>query len=109
MAFLERDEYFDRVKRIVGDRTDEDSIKFIEDFTETYDTLTDRADGGAAEDWKRKYEENDRAWSERYKERFFNGKVSGYKRTAVEEIDEDGNYAENITIENLFEKKETEE
>lgn len=103
MAFLERDEFFEKVKDIVGDRTDETAISFIEDVTETYDTLTERADGGAAEEWKRKYEENDRIWSERYKERFFNGRPSAYKKTTVEEMDENGDFSETITIDKLFE------
>lgn len=103
MAFLERDEFFEKVKDIVGDRTDETAISFIEDVTETYDTLTERADGGAAEEWKRKYEENDRIWSERYKERFFNGRPASYKKTTVEEMDENGDFSETITIDKLFE------
>ena len=65
MAFLERDEYFDRIREVIGDRTDEAALQFLDDVTETYDTLTERAEGGGAEEWKRKYEENDKMWSER--------------------------------------------
>ena len=103
MAFLERDDYFERIKEIIGDRTDEAALTFMEDVTETYDTLTERAEGGEVEVWKRKYEENDKMWSERYKERFFNGKPLKYKRTETTEIDENGEYKENITIDELFE------
>ena len=102
MAFLERDDYFDRIKEIIGDRTDEAALSFMEDVTETYDTLTERAEGGEVEEWKRKYEANDKMWSERYKERFFNGKPPKYKRTETTEIDENGEYRENITIDELF-------
>lgn len=100
--FLERDNFFEKVKEIVGDRTDETAIAFIEDATETYDTLTDRAEGGEVEEWKRKYEQNDKMWSERYKERFFNGKPPKYKRTETTEIDDNGEYKQNITIDELF-------
>ena len=100
--FLERDEYFEKVKEIIGDRTDETAIQFIEDFTETYDSLTERAEGGEAEIWKQKLEENDKMWSERYKERFFNGKPPKYKRTETTEIDDNGDYKQNITIDELF-------
>ena len=100
--FLERDNFFEKIKEIVGDRTDETAIAFIEDATETYDTLTDRAEGGGVEEWKRKYEQNDKMWSERYKERFFNGKLPKYKRTETTEIDDNGEYKQNITIDELF-------
>lgn len=103
MAFLERDEYFDRIREVIGDRTDDAALQFLDDVTETYDTLTERAEGGEAEEWKRKYEENDKMWSERYKERFFNGRPAKYKRTETAEIDENGDYKENITIDELFE------
>ena len=100
--FLERDDYFEKVKEIIGDRTDETAINFIEDVTETYDALTERAAGGEVEIWKQKYEENDKMWSERYKERFFNGKPPKYKRTETTEIDDNGDYKQNITIDELF-------
>lgn len=100
--FLERDDYFEKIKEIIGDRTDETALQFIEDVTETYDALTERAEGGEAESWKQKFEENDKMWSERYKERFFNGKPPKYKRTETTEIDDNGDYKQNITIDELF-------
>lgn len=99
---LSRDEFFNRISEFVGERSDDSAISFIEDMSETFDDMEKRiADGGEA-DYKRQLEENDRAWRERYKERFFNGKSSGYRRVETTEIDDNGNMKENITIDELF-------
>lgn len=57
--------------REIRDRTGEsdEDLTFLENVTDTIQSLT------SAEDWKRKYEENDAAWRTRYKERFENAPV----------------------------------
>jgi hypothetical protein len=57
--------------RQIRERTGEsdDDLVFLENVTDTVQSLA------AAEDWKRKYEENDAAWRTRYKERFDNVNV----------------------------------
>ena len=39
MAVLTRDEFFDRVQKIVGTDTTDDSLTFIEDMTDTFNNL----------------------------------------------------------------------
>lgn len=69
---LSRDDYFKRINEIVGERTDEESIKFIEDMSDTYSDMEHHiTDSG--EDWEKKYHELDKAWREKYKNRFFTG------------------------------------
>lgn len=77
MAILKKEDYFDRLSKILGDDTSEEALKDMEDFTDTYNALSTKAEGDAAE-WKRKYEENDATWKKRYKARFFSsgGNVS---------------------------------
>lgn len=66
---LTKEQALEQIKGILGDKVTEDnSIKFIEDMTDTLADL-DKAD---AEDWKKKYEENDSAWRKKYTDRFFN-------------------------------------
>ena len=58
------------IKVRVGDSTDDETISFLEDVSDTLTDLEKRANGDG-EDWKTKYEENDKNWRERYTNRFF--------------------------------------
>lgn len=57
----------------IGDSTDDADLKLLEDVSDTMDDFEQRIkDSG---DWKTKYEENDKAWKEKYRDRFFNKDV----------------------------------
>lgn len=104
MAVLGREEYFNRVNRIIGDDTSDESLQFIEDMTETYDFLETKRNESDI-DWEKKYEENDKAWREKYRRRFFGSYRPGVDVEAEEEREKEIT-PENIKIENLFEKTE---
>ena len=70
MAILKKEDFFERLSKRIGDDTSDEGLKDMEDFTDTYNALSPKAEGDAAE-WKRKYEENDAMWKKRYKARFF--------------------------------------
>ena len=102
-----KDELMTSVKSIIGDRSDDDAIQFLEDFSDTVESFSD------AEEWRKRYEENDRCWRERYRARFFDGGPVEPPPTpgneppptpgkVVEHHDEGLEY----TYEQLFEKKE---
>ena len=84
MAVLTRDEFFDRVQRVAGTDTSDDTLTFIEDMTDTYNSLEERANGDG-NDWEQRYHELDESWKEKYKKRFFSGGAS----RVVEEVKED--------------------
>ena len=86
MAVLTRDEFFDRVQRVAGTDTSDDTLTFIEDMTDTYNSLEERATGDGA-DWEQRYHDLDEAWKEKYKKRFFSGGVSRLVETSV--VDEE--------------------
>jgi hypothetical protein len=94
MAVLSRDDYLNRLRTLIGDNTDDDSLSLIQDMTETYDTLQ-------GEDWHTKYVENDKEWRQKYRDAFFNGKPSAPESEEPEEPD-----SSQITIESLFNYKE---
>ena len=98
MSVLDRDTFLARVRDRIGEATDDDSISFLEDMTDTYESLS--ANGQV--DWKTKYEENDRQWRERYRNRFMD-KVEdikeGVEKDQKEETEEKAN---NLRIEDLF-------
>ena len=69
MGVKNKDEILEAIKTRVGDNTDDETISLLEDVSDTLTDLEKRASGG--EDWKTKYEENDKLWRERYTNRFF--------------------------------------
>ena len=69
MGVKNKDEILEAIKTRVVDNTDDETISLLEDVSDTLTDLETRASG--AEDWKTKYEENDKLWRERYTNRFF--------------------------------------
>lgn len=72
MAILSKDEFLQKIKDYVGDNSDDNTISFIEDMTDTYNDLSSRQNGITQEEVDRRIEEVHSQWRERYKERFFN-------------------------------------
>jgi hypothetical protein len=94
MAKLSKDELIEKVKKYVGDRTDDETIEIIED-------ISDSIDSSDADEWKKKYEENDKMWRDKYISRFF-GKNEEENEAPTNE-DDDKEYK---TFEDLFEEEE---
>lgn len=100
MAILNRDEFFAKIHKHVGDDVSDEGISFLEDMTDTYNALEQKADGDG-NDWEKKYHELDETWKRRYRHRFF----TGDSRIPDDYKDEDkdlGYDPESITVENLF-------
>lgn len=72
MSVLSKDEALELIKTHIGEANDDDTLKFVEDMSDTLNEMEKKANGDGT-DWKSKYEENDKAWREKYRERFFNG------------------------------------
>lgn len=94
MAKLSKDELIEKVKKYVGDRTDDETIEIIED-------ISDSIDSSDADEWKKKYQENDKMWRDKYISRFFE-KNNGEIEDPTNEDDE----KEYKTFEDLFEEEE---
>jgi len=69
---LKLDEIMEQVKGIIGENTDDASLKFLEDLSDTINDYEDKVKGDG-EDWKKKFEDNDKEWRQKYQERFFSG------------------------------------
>lgn len=95
MAKLSKDELIEKVKKYVGDRTDDETIEIIED-------ISDSIDSSDADEWKKKYEENDKMWRDKYISRFFE-KNEEENEDPTTEDDDDKEYK---TFEDLFEEEE---
>lgn len=72
MAVLKKEDLLNAIKEIVGDDTSDKTITFIENVTDTIEDFETRTND--SENWKTRYEENDKAWREKYKDRFFGNK-----------------------------------
>lgn len=86
-----KDELLEQFKAIIGEDMSDSSIGFIED-------LTDSFNDSETEDWKAKYEENDKNWRKKYTERFY-GKVD-----EKEEEDYFDDKPKKLRYEDLFEE-----
>lgn len=97
MAVLKKEELLNAIKEIVGDDTSDKTIAFIENVTDTIEDFETRTND--SEDWKTKYEQNDKAWREKYKDRFFGNKGDIKEDFEEKEEDEDETVK---TFEDLF-------
>lgn len=101
MAVKTREELLKSIKARVGDNTDDETIAFLEDVTDTLTDYEEKVKGDGV-DWKNKYEENDKMWRQKYTDRFFNGEPDKPDTPQPKPEDE-----KNITrFEDLFSVKE---
>jgi hypothetical protein len=99
MSVLNQEEFLKRIQSLVGEDTSEESITALEDFTDTYNSLT----SNASENWEQKYHENDEAWRKKYKERFFTPSESNTPSTIPNTFTPQQNEPEKeITFDDLF-------
>lgn len=95
MAKLSKDELLEKVKAYVGDRTDDETIEIIEDISDSFDTSD-------ADEWKKKYEDNDKMWRDKYVSRFYDKKEEELETpTEHEEVEKEYN-----SYKDLFEEEE---
>ena len=72
MAVRTREEILESIRARVGEQTDDETIAFLEDVTDTLTDFETRANGDG-EDGKQRYKDNDAEWRKKYTERFFSG------------------------------------
>ena len=118
MAKLTQKDFMTKLQAIIGDRTDDEAISFIEDCK---DTISD-----AGDEWQKKYEdavkekeELDKSWRKKYTDRFFsadshndnnndnhennhNTNPANVKKNDVDEEQEKLEQAEKVRFDDLF-------
>lgn len=108
MAIRTRNELIESLKTILQGNTSDEAISILEDVSDTYDSLHN----AEQEDWKAKYEENDKNWRDKYTARFYGGESKPSSIPPTEEIltkpteqtpaEPTEPSAEDITIDDLF-------
>lgn len=99
MAVLNKADLLAKVGKIVGDNTSDDALSLLEDLSETYDDL-EKKTGGESE-WKTKYEENDKMWRQKYRDRFLQA-TPKEDEEKPEEPEQDNTPKLKTTFEELF-------
>lgn len=98
--FLSKEAYLESLRTRIGEDNSEEAIKFVEDFTDTYNQLEARA--ADQTDWEAKYKENDESWRKKYRERFFDasGEIQKEEEKALNKD------SEKLTFNDLFKERE---
>lgn len=86
------EEILNSVLDLFEDNTSDECLSLLGDIKDTFDSNANND----SEDWKTKYEENDKHWREKFRDTFINGKQD----TEAEETGSDKRYT---TFESLFE------
>ena len=102
MAILKKEDLLNSLKDKLTS-ADEDLV-LLENITDTLTDLETKSNGNEAEEWKKKYEESEKTWRERYHSRFF-------EPSTVKEADKEAEALpskevpkeQQITIDDLFE------
>lgn len=97
MAVKTREELLNAIKARIGEQTDDDTISFIEDVSDTLSDLETKAKGDG-EDWKTKFEENDKDWRKKYTERFFSSEPTEPPTEPPTELPKAKNFDELFTV-----------
>lgn len=96
MAVRSIEELLNSLSAIIGEEPDDNGIAFMEDLTDTVTDFEERTN----EDWKTRYEENDKAWKKKYTERFMKGSNNPSQDEDPDEPDEENKQPR--TFEELF-------
>lgn len=75
MAVRTREELMTMIRERIGESTDDETIRFVEDVTDTLNDYESRT--GTAAEWEQRYNDNDAEWRRRYTERFFSPAPAG--------------------------------
>ena len=69
MAVVNKDTIMERLRENFNDNDSDDVLGLLEDVTDTLNDYQSRLEENG--DWKERYEQNDREWRQKYKDRFF--------------------------------------
>lgn len=103
MAVLGKDDFFAAVQGRIGTDTSDEAITFVENMTDTYNDLMNKANGDGT-DWEQKYKELDDSWKARYKHRFFSSPATCNPDGVPTEPMAQGEDPTTVTIDDLFQK-----
>ena len=84
------------IKSKFGDDTSDETIALLEDISDTLDTIKEGAD------WKKKFDDNDKMWREKYTSRFFDAPANDNNVPPTVVVEDAIDKSEEIKINDLF-------
>ena len=103
MSILSKEQVLEKIKSMIGENTDDDSITLIEDVTDTLNDYETKSKDTT--DWEKKYKENDEAWRKKYRDRFFNSPSGDENDQNKNDDDDDDSSEKNLTYDKLFKEE----
>lgn len=106
MAVVTNEEFMKQLNEILKDNDSDEALSVLENASDTFNDLSKQI--SEAGDWKTKYEENDKAWKSKYRERFSKPStpINGTTGSIIDEEDDvdetDDNEPEKLTYDALF-------
>ena len=85
MAVKTLEELLTGIREILPDDTSDEAIGLLEDVS---DSFNEAAKNEENENWKKRYEDNDREWRQKYRDRFFNTGSNDKDKQQAEEPEE---------------------
>lgn len=105
---LSREDLMNAVASIVGDRTDDEAIAFVENVTDTFDSdysVELETANAKITELTQKVADTEETWRKKYMDRFYGGSDEEVNPSnqPIKEEEETALDAEEITVEDLFE------
>lgn len=106
MAVISKDELLQAISNRIGDDTSDEALALLEDVSDTLTDFDARLNDDT--DWKQRYEENDKQWREKYRDRFKEGSSNddNDNRNNFSDKDDKDSKIKSYKYEDLFEEKE---
>lgn len=82
MAVKTIEELLKSVNTILGENTSDEALTLLDDISDTFAANNQT-------EWKQKYEDNDKAWRERYRDRFLTGNTDLDKDVDADDSDDE--------------------
>lgn len=105
MAILTKEDYMKKLHERIGTATDDESISFVEDMSDTFNDLERRANDKSNIDWEKKYNELDASWRTRYMHRFQTGFDNMNANDNSNDDESKNKRPEDVKIDDLFVEK----
>lgn len=101
MSVKTREELLNFYRDNIANSDSDNSVTFLEDLSDTLGDLESKS--GSAEQWKEKYEENDKNWRKKYTDRFYSNDNEDNEEQNNEDEQEE---KQKLHFEDLFTIKE---
>lgn len=85
MAIKTVDEILNVIKARTEGQTDDETLQMVEDISDTLTDLNTRSQ--SANEWEQKYNDNDKAWRQKYKDRFLSASNGDNNPSPIDPIE----------------------